>query len=250
MLLKPGRLSLIIVLLLLAACHSKKMGELRRENDSLRSQLESEHRAIATMMDGRRWLDSIDAKRNLSGIHIAEQTGKDFKNRLAHINRFVKSSQERLAIVEKSLASSTTESSAYLKHVDDVKKELQLRVNDVVRLHERLASHIIENTELQETLKVHENDVEATLHHLSRKHEQLLVLERKIQRMVNAFNVAEAEAYYAHARAMEDVAKRTRFSPQKRRQNFKEALALYKKSLSLGKEGAGADIAKLEKMMR
>lgn len=241
----------MIFLFFLAACHSKKMGELRRENDSLRNALESEHRAITTVMDARKWLDSIDANRNLSASYVAEQTGhKDFRSRLADINRFVKSSQERLAIVERSLGSSKTESSAYLKHVDDVKKELQLRVNDVVRLHGQLASRKTENTQLQETLKVQENDVEATLNHLSRKHEQLLVLERKIQMMVSAFKVAEAEAYYARARAMEDVAKRTRFSPQKRRRSLGEALALYKRSLSLGKKEARTDIAKLEKMMR
>lgn len=217
----------------------------------MRNELQSEHRAITTMMDARKWLDSIDANRNLSVTHIAEQTGyKDFTSRLADIERFVESSQERLAIVERSLGSSKTESSAYLKHVDDVKNELQLRVNDVVRLHEQLASHKSEKTQLQERLKFQENDVEATLNHLSRKHEQLLLLERKIQMMVDAFNIAEAEAYYARARAMEDVAKRTRFSPQKRRQNFAEAVALYKRSLFLGKEEAIADIAKLEKMMK
>ena len=251
MLFNSGRLSFLIFLFLLSACHSEKLGKLRRENDSLRNQLESQHSAMTTMIGARKWLDSIDANRNLLPTHLEEEIGyPEFSSRVEDINEFVKRSQKKLAIIEKSLESSKTRSSEHLMLVDEMKKELDLRVHNVVQLHGQLGSYKNDNSRLHATLNVKENDAEATLNYLSKQHEQLLALEAKMQMMINAFKVAEADAYYARARAMEETAKRTRFSRPKKRASLDEALELYKKSLSLGKKEASADIAKLEKMMK
>jgi hypothetical protein len=49
---------------------------------------------------------------------------------------------------------------------------------------------------------------------------------------------------------VEEAAKRTKLAPQKKRDTYKEALELYKKSLSLGKQEAKEKIAELEKKLR
>ena len=48
------------------------------------------------------------------------------------------------------------------------------------------------------------------------------------------------------AQAIETAAERTRLAPRKKKETIKEALDLYKKALSLGKNEAQAKITELE----
>jgi hypothetical protein len=85
---------------------------------------------------------------------------------------------------------------------------------------------------------------------ISKKQQELLLLESRIEAMVRNFKLTEADAYYARARAVEEAANRTKLAPNKKRETYKEALELYKRSLSLGKEEARKDIANLEKKIK
>ena len=85
---------------------------------------------------------------------------------------------------------------------------------------------------------------------ITEKQQELLLLEARIEAMVNSFKVTEADAYYARARAVEEAARRTKLAPNKKRETYKEALELYKRSLSLGKQEAKTDIANLEKKLK
>ena len=85
---------------------------------------------------------------------------------------------------------------------------------------------------------------------ISEKQQELLLLEARIEAMVNSFKVTEADAYYARARAVEEAAKRTKLAPQKKNDTYREALELYKRALSLGKQEAKEDIADLEKKIK
>ena len=59
--------------------------------------------------------------------------------------------------------------------------------------------------------------------------------------------IATADLYFDQAAAWEKVADRTNFAPRKKKQARREALELYKISLSLGKTEAQGKIDKLEK---
>ncbi|MCE2996970.1 MAG: hypothetical protein LW863_15325, partial [Flammeovirgaceae bacterium] len=59
--------------------------------------------------------------------------------------------------------------------------------------------------------------------------------------------VNEADSYFTRAAAIEEAANRTKLAPKKKKNTYKEAIELYKKALSLGKQEAQAKITELEK---
>jgi hypothetical protein len=65
---------------------------------------------------------------------------------------------------------------------------------------------------------------------------------------INAQSQAsQADLYFAQAQALETAAERTKFAPRKKKETRREALELYKLSLSLGKQEAQQKIEELEK---
>lgn len=246
-----GSPSLLIILLLIAGCNSKELTRLQIQNDSLRSELATRHTVMASLKDVRGLLDSIDANRNSLRSNLNEGTSyEEFSIRLQDINQFVKMSEEKIGMIQKALKSSQHESSAYLMLVDALKSEVQLRVDEIVKLNEEVSKFKDQNDGLQEKLRLKEHEVNEINIQISTKQQELFLLEAKIEAMVNNFKVTEADAYYARARAVEEAANRTKLAPQKKRETFKEALELYKRSLSLGKKEAKVDIANLEKKIQ
>lgn len=240
--------SLLIIVLLIAGCNSKELTRLQIQNDSLRNELASRYTVMASLKDVRGLLDSIDANRNSLRSNLNEGTSyEEFSIRLQDINQFVKMSEEKIGMIQKALKSSQHESSAYLMLVDALKSEVQLRVDEIVKLNEEVSKFKDQNDGLQEKLRLKEHEVNEINIQISTKQQELFLLEAKIEAMVNNFKVTEADAYYARARAVEEAANRTKLAPQKKRETFKEALELYKRSLSLGKQEAKVDIANLEK---
>jgi chromosome segregation ATPase len=134
--------------------------------------------------------------------------------------------------------------------VDALKSEVQLRVDEIVKLQEGVTKYKDENAGLLQKIKLKEDEVNDINIRISNKQQELYVLEAKIEAMVKAFKVTEADAYYARARAVEEAARRTKLAPNKKRETYKEALELYKRSLSLGKQEAKSDIANLEKKVQ
>ena len=70
-------------------------------------------------------------------------------------------------------------------------------------------------------------------------------VETKIKELVKRMGISEAEGLYAQAGAMEEAARRTKLAPFKRLQTYREALALYEKSLAKGKKEAKAKVDEL-----
>ncbi|HWA35467.1 MAG TPA: hypothetical protein VG737_15105, partial [Cyclobacteriaceae bacterium] len=65
---------------------------------------------------------------------------------------------------------------------------------------------------------------------------------------INAQNKTKvANLYFQQAQALETAANRTKFAPKKKKETRKEALELYKLSLSMGNQEAQARIEALEK---
>ena len=61
--------------------------------------------------------------------------------------------------------------------------------------------------------------------------------------------ISEADAFYTRAVAVEEAANRTKLAPRKKKQTLKEAVELYRKALSLGKNEAQAKITEIEKRL-
>ena len=249
--LKLATPSLLILLIYLGGCNTKEITRLQIENDSLRSELASRYNVLTGLKDVRGLLDSIDANRNSLRTNLSEGTSyEEFATRLKDINEFVKMSEEKIGLIQNALKNSKHEASAYLMLVDALKSEVQLRVDEIVKLEQEVGKYKAENESLLQEIKDKENEVQNINIKISEKQQELLVLEARIESMVNTFKVTEADAYYARARAVEEAAHRTKLAPNKKRETFKEALELYKRSLSLGKTEAKEDITKLEGILK
>ena len=241
----------IFLIIFLAGCHSKELARLQSENDSLRNELASRHSVLTSLKDVRGLLDSIDANRNSLRQNLSEGTSyEDFSSRLRDINEFVKMSEEKISMISTALKNSKHEAAAYLMLVDALKSEVQIRVDEIVKLEQEVTRYKEENQGLLQEIKIKEDEVKDINIRISQKQQELLLLEARIQAMVNSFKVTEADAYYARARAVEEAANRTKLAPNKKRETYKEALELYKRSESLGKEEATADITRLERKIK
>jgi hypothetical protein len=75
-------------------------------------------------------------------------------------------------------------------------------------------------------------------------------LEQKIQQVQLQSKINEADSYYARAQAVEETGNRTKLAAKKKKETYKEAIELYRKSLSLGKSEAQAKIDELEKKVK
>ena len=242
---------MLIILVLLAGCNTKEIARLQVENDSLRNELASRYNVLTNLTDVRGLLDSIDANRNSLRTNLSEGTSyEEFTTRLKDINEFVKMSEEKINLIQNALKNSKHEASAYLMLVDALKSEVQLRVDEIVTLEEEVIRFKAENEGLLQAIKMKEDEVKDINIKISEKQQELLLLEARIEAMVNSFKVTEADAYYARARSVEEAAKRTKLAPQKKNDTYREALELYKRALSLGKQEAKEDIAELEKIIK
>lgn len=249
--LKIASPSIFILFIFFAGCNTQELARLQSENDSLRSELNSRSSVLTSLRDVRGLLDSIDANRNSLRTNLSEGTSyEEFTTRLKDINEFVKMSEEKINLIQNALKDSKHEASAYLMLVDALKSEVQLRVDEIVKLEEEVGKYKAENEGLLEEIKMKEDEVKNINIKISEKQQELLLLEARIEAMVNSFKVTEADAYYARARAVEEAANRTKLAPNKKRETYKEALELYKRSLSLGKQEAKEDISKLETRLK
>jgi hypothetical protein len=158
----------------------------------------------------------------------------------------VKRSEEKIQAIQNALKSSNMVSSAYLMLVDALKSEVQLRVDELIKLNEAVRIYEDENAILEGTIEVRADEVNEISRQASIKEQELLLLETRIQALADNFKVTEADAYYARAKAVEEIARRTKLAPHKKRETYNEAVELYKKALSLGKSQARGDLARLE----
>lgn len=242
-----------VVLLLtpLVGCNEKEVARLKQENDSLRAELDNRHRLVLTLQEVKGMLDSIDLNRKVLRADLQEGTTYEkFSQRLGEINQYVKRSEAKIESIQKDLRASKGQASAYLLMVDALKGELEIRAEEVQQLESAVAQYKNENKGLINTVKLQEAEMADLYAKIEMKQQELSLLEAKVDEMVQAFKVSDAEAHYARARAVEEAARRTRLAPNKRKETYKEALELYKKSLSLGKEEARAKITELEKKIR
>jgi chromosome segregation ATPase len=244
--LRNGILGLSIVAgSLLTGCDSKEKARLQSKVDSLSVELHDSRKVEQAMNDVGILIDSIDASSHILRTKVVEGTSyADYISRLKDINNHIKDTQARLDQVQGSLKKSSRNSIATIKRL---KADLELRSQeivalqmDVVKLREENAGlnrHVTQKDSLisskDEIIKVKESDV-ASL--------EGLVTDINAQNKLKVANL-----YYQQAQALETAANRTKFAPKKKKETRKEALELYKLSLSMGNQEAQSRIDALEK---
>jgi chromosome segregation ATPase len=174
-------------------------------------------------------------------------TYDDYKARMKDINSYVKDTQRKIDDLEKSLSKSKSSSNAFSKTIKQLRADLETKTKSIADLQEQVEKYRNENENLITTVGMQEKELVDKQSEIDAKAQELALIEARIQELMIQSKMSEADAYYARAQAVEEAANRTRLAPKKKKETLKEAVELYKKALSLGKEEAQAKIDELEK---
>jgi hypothetical protein len=237
----------IAIIVGLSSCDSKEKAVLQHRIDSLSVQLNITKDAEKNLNEVGILIDSIDASRKTLQVKMVEGTTYgDYVARLKGINTYVQQTEAKLAELEKSTQSSSKASNSSIRRL---KADLAKRSEEILELQLKLAKEHDQNLILWSKL----NSKDSLL---SIKDEIIKLNERDIVSLEKLFNDTQADnklevanLYFAQAQALETAANRTHFAPRKKKDTRREALELYKLSLSLGKMEAQGKIDELEKKL-
>ncbi len=242
--LTTGIISLSIVAMLFS-CDSKERERLAKKVDSLNVELQASKKVEATLVEVGSMIDSIDVSRQALNTRMVEGTSySDYINRLKDINTHIRDTQKKIETMELSAKKSASVSSAAIRRL---KEDLQLRSNEIVALQLDIAKAREENKQLSVTI-THKDSVLSTRDEVIKvKESDIADLQGQVKQINEESKNKVANMYFDQAQALETAANRTKFAPKKKKETRREALELYKLSLSLGKAEAQAKIDQLEK---
>ncbi len=240
-------LTFIVAAAIFTSCDNKSE-KLQTQLDSLKAELQTNQKFVQTLQDVGVLMDSIDANRQLLRVNMVEGTTyADYTARMKDINNYVKDTQGKIEDLEKTLKKSKGTANAYAATIKKLKTDLETKSQEIIKLQEQVAALGNENQNLITTNNLQQAEINDKAAQIETKKQELSLLEEKIQQVQIQSKVSEADSYFARAQAVEEAAIRTKLAPKKKKETFKEAIELYKKSLSLGKTEAQAKIDALSK---
>lgn len=235
---------------ILAGCDQREKVRLTAQVDSLRNELVTSQEAAQTLQEVGTLLDSVDASRQLLRTNMVEGTSYDeYISRMHDINDYVKETQRKILELEKSTRSSKSTASSYASTIKKLKKDLEKTSKEMVALQELVNNYRNQNDNLSQTVGLRDAEIAEKTELIRVKEQELTTIENQVKDLMVRTKVNEADAYFKHAQAVEETAKRTKFAPRKKKRTQQEALELYKMALFLGKEEAQPKIAALEKKL-
>lgn len=235
---------------LMIGCGAKEKEMLQTKVDSLSLELETSQKMAETLTEVGAMMDSIDASRQLLRVNMVEGTTfDDYKNRMKDINGYVKETQSKIDELEKSLKTSSAKSSSFSKTIKKLRADLESKTQEIASLQEQVDKYRNENQNLITTVGMQEAELTDKQTMIESKTQELALIEARVQEIMIQGKMSEADAYYARAQAVEEAANRTKLAPRKKKETLREAVELYKKALSLGKNEAQDNITSLEKKL-
>jgi chromosome segregation ATPase len=239
-----GILSLGIAALMMN-CDSKERAQLQHKVDSLSAELQASKQVEATMGEIGVQIDSIDANRQALRTQMVEGTSyTNYISRLKDINGHITETKNKVAELEKNLKSAKGSAAATVKRM---REDLELRSKELLALQEEIENMRSENKKLATNINMKDSTITTREETIKLREQDIASLESLVKDINEQTKVKVANLYYAQAQALETAAQRTHFAPKKKKETKREALELYKLSLSLGKTEAEARIAELEK---
>jgi len=233
---------------LLTGCDTKEKEQLKSQVDSLRVELETSQKMAQTLTEVGTLMDSIDASRQLLRVNMVEGTTyDDYSSRMKDINSYVKDTQKKIDDLENSVKKAGANSAAFSKTIKKLKADLEAKSKEITELQETVEKYKSENQNLITTVVMQEAEISDKNTQIEAKEQELALIEARIQELMIQSKMSEADAYFARGQAVEEAANRTKLAPRKKKETYREAIELYKKSLSLGNEQAQAKITDLEK---
>ncbi|MBX2967070.1 MAG: hypothetical protein KF845_13070 [Cyclobacteriaceae bacterium] len=235
---------------LLASCGANERAELQTQVDSLRNELENSQRMTNTLMEVGALMDSIDANRQSLRMDMVEGTTyDDYTTRMKNLNNYVKDTERKIADLENALQKSQGSAATYARQLKKLKSDLEAKTSEIASLQEQVEKYRNENQNLINLTELQSAEIADKEIQISAKEQELALIEARIQELMIQSKVSEADAYFARAQAVEEAANRTKLAPKKKKETLQEALELYRKSLSLGKQEAQAKIAEIQKRL-
>jgi hypothetical protein len=215
---------------------------LKKENDSLRALLASHLQTRSSLQTASAWADSI-----MHNLALAPPASPfNLSKNLENINAAVRDRNINLAMMEETVRTSHIRHQGFLQIVDALKGEVSDRVDEVEVLTDSVNFHASISYELFENAKLQDEALTSMYQELESRELKLAELERRAHALKES---TEGEIYYVKGQKAEDAARRIRLAPQKRKEAFREALELYRKSYSLGKQEASIRITSIEKVL-
>ena len=243
--LKSGILGLSIITLLLS-CDTREKAKLELKVDSLSTELRASREIATQMSEVDVLIDSIDVSRHLLRVHVVEGTSYDnYATRLKSINQYIKDTQIKIIALEKNAKNAKGLSST----IKRLKGDLELRTQEVAALQLEVSKLRSENKTMALAISQKDSTLMAKEDMIRVKETDIASLETMMRYTNDQNRISTADLYFNQAMTWEKVADRTNFAPRKRKQARREALELYKISLSLGKTEAQDKIDKLEKQI-
>jgi chromosome segregation ATPase len=236
--------------ILLINCDSKEKETLKSQVDSLKRELETSQEMAQTLTEVGTLMDSIDASRQLLRVNMVEGTTyDDYSSRMKDLNSFVKETQEKIDELERALKTSKASNATFSGTIKKLKADLETRTQEIAMLQEQVEKYRSENENLINTVGLQEAEIADKQSQIESKSQELALIEARVQELMIQSKMSEADAYFTRAQAVEEAANRTKLAPRKKKETLKEAVELYKKALSLGKNDAEAKIAEIEKRL-
>lgn len=233
---------------LVFGCDTKEKDQLRTQVDSLKVELETSQKMANTLTEVGVLMDSIDASRQLLRVNMVEGTTyDDYTSRMKDINGYVRDTQKKIDDLEKSVTASNSKNNANAKLLRKMKADLENKTQEIVALQEQVEKYRSENQNLITTVSMQEAELSDKAGQIEAKTQELALIEARVQELMIQSKMTEADAYFARAQAVEEAANRTKLAPRKKKETLKEAVELYKKALSMGKNEAQEKITELEK---
>lgn len=233
-----------LIALLAMSCENKEKTRLQSQVDSLRTELQVSQQTAHQLNEVGALIDSIDASRQLLRADVVEGTSyKDYKNRLTSINAHIKETQAKIDELEEKVK----KNGASLATIRRLRADLELNTQQIAALQSEVERIQGENVALRRTVSQRDSMLTVNSETIKMREQDVATLESKVEEINAATKASQADLYFAQAQALETAASRTRFAPKKKKETQREALELYKLSLSLGKEEAQPKIEELEK---
>lgn len=241
---KTNSIVVVALLAMLWGCDSKEKMALRATVDSLSMEVQNHDELLLSMQQIGTLIDSIDINRNLLRTSMLEGTSYTaYSERLQEINAYVKQTSERINSLEKKVAN---QSSGYALTIKKLRADLETSSLQLVALQQEVEKVRNDNNLLVTTVASKDSVLQQQTELIKMKEQNITSLDSRIVEINTEAKVKQADLLFAQAEAMELAASRTKLAPRKKKDTKREALELYKMSLSLGKAEAETKIASLE----
>ncbi len=241
-------LSLITAFFLVSCLDKEKNEKLIMENEELRAELTRAQLAVSTLEEVGTLIDSIDKARNALKLELESGTNyEDYLERMKDINDYVSDTETKINELEKEMSKSSSKNRTYINAISRLKKELSIKAKEILSLQVSVEKYKKETTDLLNIVDLQEAEIMDLGDEITMKMEELTLIENRIQELMKKSQMSEADSYFALGEALEEAARRTKLAPKKRKETYREAIEIYKKSLAFGREDAQTKIDELEK---